>query len=154
MPAEAKAKALADLAAAHVHFKETVRGIPDDKLTLPMHGEWSAKDLIAHVSSWNEMAALDMARIARGHVPCLAAFREADVNEWNAFLMRPRKLFPPAQVFFELEGCYDRMVEALAAVPQAMFQPGNMVANFLMIAIHHYGDHGGHIREWRQQEGV
>ncbi len=154
MTMEAKAKSLADLAAAHVHFKETVRGIPDDKLTVPMHGEWSVKDLIAHVSSWNEMGALDMARVGRGHVPCVAAFREADVDEWNAFLMRPRKLFPPAQVYSELEGCYDMMAEALAAVPQAMFQPGNMVPNFLMIAVHHYGDHGGHIREWRQQQGI
>ncbi len=154
MTADAKAKALADLAAAHVDFKEAVRGIPDDKVTVPMHGDWSAKDLAAHVSSWNEMGALDMRRFARGHVPCIAAFREADVNEWNGFLMRPRKLFPPAQVFHELEGCYDSMAEALAAVPEAMFQPGQMVSNFLMIAVHHYGDHAGHIREWRQREGI
>jgi hypothetical protein len=154
MSAEAKTKALADLGAAHVDFKETARGVPDDKLTVTMHGEWSAKDLIAHVSAWNEMSALDMHRVARDHVPCLAAFREADVNEWNAFLMRPRKLFPPAQVMSELETCYDMLVEALEAMPQAKFEPGQMVSNFLMIAIHHYGDHGGHIREWREGEGT
>ena len=154
MTSEAKAKALADLAAAHVDFKETVRGIPEDRLTVPMHGEWSAKDLIAHISSWNELTALDMRRLARGHVPCIAAFREADVDEWNAFLVRPRKLFPAAQVLSELEGCYDALAEALATVPQAMFEPGSVVRNILAIAVHHYGDHGGHIREWREGEGV
>ncbi len=71
MSSEAKTKALADLAAAHVQFKETVRGIPDDKLAAVVLGEWSAKDVIAHISSWNELAALDMRRIGRGHIPLL-----------------------------------------------------------------------------------
>ncbi len=154
MPSEAKAKALADLAAAHVHFKEVVRDIPGDKLTAVMHGEWTAKDVVAHVASWDEVAALDLRRMGRGHVPTLAAFREVDVDEWNGFLMRGRKLFPPPQVYHELEECYDMLVEALETVPEAMFQQGSMVTNFLAIAIHHYGDHGGHIREWREREEI
>ncbi|MDP2673581.1 MAG: hypothetical protein Q8Q00_01585 [Dehalococcoidia bacterium] len=154
MTSEAKAKALADVAAAHVAFKEVVRCIPEEKLVVPMHGEWSAKDLIAHISSWNEHTSLDARRIARGHVPCIAAFREADVDEWNAFLVRPRKLFPAAQVMFELEGCYDMLVEALGAVPQAMFEPGNMLPNVLAIVVGHYGEHARHIREWREGEGI
>ena len=154
MTSEAKTATLADLAAAHVDLKETVRGIPEDRLSLPMHGEWSVKDLIAHISSWNEFTSLDMRRLARGHVPCMAAFREADVNEWNAFLVRPRKLFPVAQVMAELEGCYEALAEALAAVPQAMFEPGNMVANILLIARGHYREHTGHIRQWRSKEGI
>jgi hypothetical protein len=154
MTADAKTKALADLAAAHLTFKETVRDIPDDKLTVVMLGEWSAKDVIAHVSSWDELSALDLRRIGRGHVPCLAAFREEDVDEWNGFLMRGRKLFPPAQVYHELEGCHDMLVEALETVPEAMFQQGGMVTNFLALAVQHYQDHGGHIRDWREREGV
>src|SRR3972149_1220848 len=142
MTSEAKTKALADLAAAPVGFKETVRGIPEDRLTVPMHGEWSAKDLIAHISSWHEQTALDARRFARGHVPSIAAFREADVDEWNGFLRRPRKLSPPAQVLSELEGSYAMLVEALASVPQAMFEPGNMLPNVLAIVIGHYGHHG------------
>jgi hypothetical protein len=154
MPADAKAKVLADLAAAHIDFKETARAIPAEKLTEVMHGEWSAKDLVAHVASWDEVASLDLRRIGRGHVPTLAAFREADVDEWNAFLMRGRRLFPPPQVFHELEECYDMLVEALETVPEAMFQEGGIVTNLLAITIHHYGDHGGHIREWREREGI
>ena len=152
MSPEAKAKWLADIAAAHVAFKEAIRGIAEERLAAPMHGEWSAKDLIAHVSSWNENTSLDARRIARGHVPCIAAFREADVNEWNAFLMRPRKLFPAAQVLSELEGSYAMLAEALAAVPRAKFEPGNMLPNVLAILVGHYGEHGRHIREWREGE--
>jgi len=154
MSSEAKTKALADLAAAHVGFKETIRGIPDEKLAVVMLGEWSAKDVIAHVGAWDELAALDIRRIGRGHIPCLAAFREEEVDEWNAFYMRGRKLFPPAQVYFELEACYDMLVEALETVPEAMLEQGSLVTNLLAISVHHYEDHGGHIREWRQREGI
>lgn len=154
MSADAKAKILADLAAAHADFRETVRAIPGEKLTEVMHGEWSAKDLAAHVSSWDELASLDLRRIGRGHIPTLAAFREAEVNEWNGFLMRGRKLFPPPQVFHELEECYEMLVEALETVPEAMFQEGGIVTNLLAISVHHYGDHAGHIREWREREGI
>jgi hypothetical protein len=154
MSADSKAKALADLAGAHNGFGEAVRDICENKLTVPMHGDWSVKDLIAHVSVWNEVVALDARRIGRGHVPCLAAFREADVDEWNAFLMRPRRLFPPAQVLHEFRDCYEMLVEALEALPEGMFEPGQMVPNVLAVTVHHYGDHAGHIRDWRQNEGI
>jgi hypothetical protein len=154
MSADAKAKILGDLAAAHADFRETARAVPDDKLAVVMHGEWSAKDLVAHVSSWDEVASLDLRRIGRSHVPTLAAFREADVNDWNAFLMRGRKLFPPPQVFHELEECYDMLVGALETLPEAMFQEGGIVTNLLAVSVHHYGDHAGHIREWREREGI
>jgi hypothetical protein len=154
MSSEAKTKALADLAAAHVDFKETIRGIPEDKLAAVMLGEWSTKDVIAHVGAWDELASLDIRRIGRGHVPTLAAFREAEVDEWNAFYMRGRKLFLPAQVYHELEECYDMLVEALETVPEAMFEQGSLVTNLLAVSVHHYQDHGGHIREWREREGA
>ncbi len=154
MSSEAKTKALADLAAAHNDFKETVQGIPDDKLTTVMLGEWSAKDVIAHVSAWDELASLDLRRIGRGHVPTLAAFREAEVDEWNAFYMRGRKLFLPAQVYHELEECHDMLVEALGTVPDAMFDQGSLVTNLLAVSVHHYQDHADHIREWREREGT
>jgi hypothetical protein len=154
MSTEAKSKALADLAAAHIDFKEAVRGIPSDKLADPVVGEWSAKDVIAHISSWDELASLDLRRIGRGHVPTLAAFREADVDEWNGFFMRGRKLFPAPQVYHELEERYEMLVEALETVPEAMFQQGGMVTNFLAISVHHYQDHAANIREWREREGA
>ncbi len=154
MPAEAKAKALADLAAAHVHFKETVRGIPDDKLTVPMHGEWSVKDLIAHVSSWSEMGALDMARVGRGHVPCVAAFREADVDDWNACLMRSRNLFSLAQAMFELEDARRQLVDALNALPDNLFTAGQMARMLIDGLVHGEQGHAVDIQDWRQKQGA
>ena len=68
--------------------------------------------------------------------------------------MRGRKLFPPAQVYFELEESYDMLVEALETVPEAMLEQGSLVTNLLAISVHHYQDHAGNIREWREREGA
>ena len=149
-----KSDSLADLEAAYRDLQQAVEGIPDDKMAVAWFGEWSAKDILAHAASWDEFASLDLQRIGRGHMPCLAAFKEAEVNDWNGFLMRPRKLFPLAQVRFESGYCHRQLVDALNPLPEAVFAPGNMVSAFLAIAAGHYRNHAGNIRQWRQGEGI
>ena len=149
-----KSNAVADLEAAFRELQAAVDGVPNDQMTAVWFGEWSAKDILAHAASWDEFASLDFQRIGRGHTPCLAAFREADVNDWNGFLMRPRKLFSLAQVRFESGHCHQQLLDALKGLPEAVFAPGNMVAAFLAISTGHYRDHAGGIRRWRQKEGL
>lgn len=154
MSLEVKHKALEDLAAAHVAFKDTVSPIPEDKLIVAMHGDWCAKDLVAHVSSWDEITSLDLSRIGQGHIPQLAALKSSEVDDWNAFMMRGRTLFSPGQVLAELEGRYEMLVEALEAVPEGMFGEGSLAWNMLALDIQHHKEHGGHISAWRQKEGL
>ncbi len=149
-----KSKALADLQAAYQELQQSASGVPDDKMGAVWSGEWSAKDILAHIASWDEFASLDLQRLGRGHMPCLAAFKEAEVNDWNGFLMRPRRLFPLPQVRFESEHCHRQLVDVLNALPEAVFAPGNMAAAFLAIATAHCRDHAGNIRGWRQKEGL
>ncbi len=145
---------IADLEAGYRELQQVVEGVPDDKMATVWFGDWSAKDILAHIASWDEFASLDLQRIGRGHMPCLAAFKEAEVNDWNGFLMRPRRLFPLPQVRFESQHCHKQLVDALSALPDAVFAPGNMVFAFLAIAAAHYRQHAGGIREWRRKEGL
>jgi len=149
-----KSSAIAELEAAFRELQQSVDGLPDDKMTTVWFGDWSAKDILAHIASWDEFASLDLQRLGRGHTPCLAAFREADVNDWNGFLMRPRRLFSLAQVRFESGHCHQQLLEVLGRLPETVFAAGNMAAAFLAISVGHYRDHAGNIRGWRQKEGI
>ena len=149
-----RASAVTDLEAAFRELQQAVDGVPDDKMAAVWFGEWSAKDILAHTASWDEFASLDLQRIGRGHMPCLVAFKEAEVNDWNGFLMRPRRLFPLPQVRFESAHWHERLIDALNALPDAVFAPGNMVSAFLAISTGHYRNHAGNIRDWRRKEGV
>jgi hypothetical protein len=149
-----KSSAIDDVKSGHAELLKAIEGLPDDKMGVVWYGEWSTKDVLAHIASWDEFATLDLRRIGRGHIPCLAAFKEAEVDEWNGFFMRPRKLFALPQVRFEGEHWHDELLDTLDALPDPMFSQGQMVANFVAIAGAHYRDHAGRITEWRQKEGV
>jgi len=131
-----------------------IQGLPNDKLTAPMAGEWSVKDIMGHIASWDEFSADDLRRIARGRIPCLAAFREDEVDNWNAFLMRPRRLFPLPQVQAEFEEARAGMVAALKDLPEALTARGTMVRNIVAVFANHEKSHAQQVREWRQAEGL
>jgi hypothetical protein len=131
-----------------------IQRLPEDKMTAPLAGEWSAKDLMGHIASWDELALGDLRRVARGRIPCLAALRQEDVDDWNAFLMRPRRLFPLPQIQAEFEETRAEVVAALKDVPEGLMGKGQMVRNLLNMLANHEKDHARQVREWRQQEGV
>jgi len=131
-----------------------IRGLPEDKMTAPLAGEWSAKDIMGHIASWDEFTASDLRRIARGRIPCLAAFREDEVDNWNAFLMRPRRVFPFPQIQAEFEEARAEMLAALNDLPEQLMARGTMVRNIVGVFANHEKSHAQQIREWRQQEGV
>jgi hypothetical protein len=130
-----------------------IQGLPDDKMAVPLADDWSAKDIMGHITAWDEVTVSDLRRIARGRLPTLAAFREAEVDSWNAFLIRPRKLFPLPQIRAEFEEARAEMVVALKELPEGLLAQGQMVRNIFAIMANHEKDHARQVREWRQREG-
>jgi hypothetical protein len=151
---EAKAKMLADLASAHVAFKEAILHIPNGRARDAVLGDWTAKDVAAHISSWDEVVCMDLQRLVRGHLPVMAAVNADDVDEWNAVLMKGRFPFPFEQVLSELEECYDMLFEELESVPYSMFKEGGAVERMMLVEIEHYKMHAAHVREWREKAGI
>jgi hypothetical protein len=131
-----------------------IQGLPDDKMAVPLVDDWSAKDVMGHITAWDEVTASDLRRIARGRLPCLAAFREAEVDSWNAFLIRPRKLFPLPQIRAEFGEARAEMVSALKDLPEGLLAQGQMVRNIFAIMTNHEKDHARQVREWRQAHGI
>lgn len=148
-----KQTTIADIEAAYKELRSAIEGVPPDRMSEVFLDQWSAKDLVAHTASWDEFTVADFQRIARRHVPCLIAFKESEVNDWNAFLMRPRKMFPLEQVLFESSHWHGALIDELNGLPDALFGPG-MVANVCVILHSHLREHAGHIRAWREQEGI
>lgn len=144
---------IAKIEAAYKDLRSAIQGVAPDRMSEVFFDQWSAKDLVAHAASWDEFTAADFQRIARGHMPCLIAFEEREVNDWNAFFMGPRKMFPLEQVLFESEYWHAAVVDTLDGLPDALFGPG-VVANVCGILHGHLREHAGHIRSWRQREGI
>ena len=145
---------LAMLQESRSELAGAIQGLPDDKLTVPLADDWSAKDIMGHITAWDEVTVGDLRRIARGRLPTLAAFRESEVDNWNAFLIRPRKLFPLPQIRAEFEEARAEMVAALKDLPEGLLARGQMVRNIFAIMTNHEKDHARQVREWRQAQGI
>lgn len=148
-----KLATIQEIEGAVKELQAAIDGIRPDRMADVFLDEWSAKDILAHTASWAEFTVGDFQRLARGHMPCLVAFKEAEVNDWNAFLMRPRKMFPLEQVTFEFDYWHKTLLDLLGELPEPMFGPG-VLANVCVILHSHLRDHAANIRTWREREGV
>ena len=146
-----KQTTITEIEAASKELLSAVDGVPPDRMTEAFLDQWSAKDILAHTASWAEFTINDAGRLSRGHMPCLVAFKEAEVNDWNAFFMRPRTVFPLEQVLFEFNHWHQSLLVALRDIPDAMFGPG-VLNNVCVILYSHLRDHAGNIRAWRERE--
>ena len=149
-----KSEAMSALETARRQTLEAIEGIPEDKMTAPAFGDWSVKDVLCHLTSWEQSATPDLQRVGRGHIPQLATFRAEDVDEWNAHMMRSRNLFSLPQVIFELEDSHRQLVDTLNALPDNMFASGQMVRMLMDGLVHGEQGHAADIKAWRQKQGA
>jgi hypothetical protein len=153
MHERAKLVSIVDLGSAHRAFKELLLSIPATAFRTPVAGDWSAKDLAAHLSSWDEIVALDLVRLARGHMPMTRELESDHVDELNTVLLRSRKRFPRQQVVRELELCYDALIETIDAVPESVLASDGIGERLIRSQILHYDVHTTTMRRWRSSIG-
>ncbi len=149
-----KSDVIAALEASRRETMEAIDGIPEDKMAAPAFGSWSVKDVLCHLTSWEQFAVPDLQRVGRGHVPQLATLKLEEIDDWNAGLMRSRNLFSLPQVMFELEDSRRRFIDALSSAPDGLFASGQMVRMLTDGLSNGERGHAAEIRDWRQQQGV
>ena len=142
------------LEAARKELVAAIDGLTPEQMAIPVFDDWSVKDILAHIASWEEYALPDFQRVARGHMPALASFREPEVDNWNALVMSLRRNFPLEQVTYELEANRKATIAALDALPDERLAQGQFVRIWATIAAVHDREHGEDIRKWRQKEGI
>ncbi|MDO8616904.1 MAG: DinB family protein [Dehalococcoidia bacterium] len=138
--------ARADLLAA-------IEGLTPEQMTVPVIEDWSAKDILAHVSAWEVQIVPDLERVRDEFAPALAHFREQDVDRWNELMMGLRRTFPLSQVLHELGHWRQEVLRRLDELEERHLSSG-FVPAICAIASGHDRDHAGQIREWRKREGI
>lgn len=148
-----RADALARLGAARRDLLDAIGGLSSDEMTRPVVGDWSVKDLLTHVTSWEEQVAMDLCRLARGHMPALLYFQAEEIDHWNDMIMSLRRNFPVEQVLDELEGGRAELLAGLEPLDDKQFAAGYLSVTIGITAAHD-ADHARQIREWREAQGV
>ena len=62
----------------------SVQGLDEPAMNKVFYGDWSVKDLLAHISGWHHEMTRSMERMARGEKPTPEGVSYADGDAWNA----------------------------------------------------------------------
>lgn len=130
-----------------------IDGLMPDQMTTVAIDDWSVKDILTHLTSWEELLIPDIYRLARGHAAGLASIPQEATDKWNDLLMSVRRHFPLDQVLAEFTETREALLKALDEVPDDQFESGYIAGNCQITALHEWA-HARDIRECRQREGV
>ncbi|MGH2514404.1 MAG: maleylpyruvate isomerase N-terminal domain-containing protein [Ktedonobacterales bacterium] len=112
-----KAEFMERMRTAREALDEAISGLTEDQITQDIvAGEWTVKDILAHLGAWENEAALMVERAARGEDegPAIAE----SVDEWNGRRVSERRRLPLVDVMQEFNEARDRLLTALGAWPE------------------------------------
>jgi uncharacterized protein (TIGR03083 family) len=138
------------LDAAWGAFQEAYAGLDDSRLTEPgVVGDWSVKDLLAHVTIWEEEALKYLPLIiAGGRPPRYATY--GGIDAFNARMTEQKRALSLAAVQAQLDETHRRLVAFIESVPEEQFTTETRFRHRLRLDTYsHYPIHTRAIQEWR-----
>lgn len=97
-------------------FLDCIEGLSENEMQLPgVVGEWSVKDIIAHLSSWEAELVKLLWQAAQGLPPTTAFFTQSSVDETNAAWQKTMKDRPLDKVLADFAAVRKQTIRRLEA---------------------------------------
>jgi len=128
-------------------------GLSDDALTAPgVTGAWSVKDIIAHVTVWEEEALTHLPAILAGRRPPRYAVTHGGIDAFNAQMTQRNRDLTLAQVLRRRDDTHRRLVAFIEAAPESACGGDTRFRRRLRLDTYgHYAVHARAIRAWRER---
>lgn len=140
---------------AWTEFKESYAGLPEAQmLEHGVTGNWSVKDIIAHVTWWEEEALKHLPLILEGGRPPRYSVKYGGINAFNALMTERKKDLSLAEVFKEQTETHQRLIDYIEKAPADQIATETRFRRRIKLdAYSHYPIHAKAIREWRKRSG-
>jgi DinB superfamily len=137
-------------------FQASYAGLSDSQLTEPgVAGEWSVKDIIAHVSWWEEEALRHLPSIIAGERPPRYSTIYGGIDAFNAMMAEQKRDLSLSDVLRQQDDTHRRLVEFIQSVSEDQFTRETRFRRRLRLDTYgHYPIHTASIWEWRQQRSL
>jgi hypothetical protein len=132
-------------------LKESYAGLPDSRLTEPgVVGDWSVKDILAHVTTWEEEALQHLpVIIAGGRPPRYVTF--GGIDAFNAHMAEQKREIALSDIRRRLDETHSRLLDFIRSAPAGQFTRESRARRRLRLDTYgHYPKHAEAIRDWRQ----
>jgi hypothetical protein len=131
-------------------------GLSEPELMAPgVTGTWSVKDIVAHVTSWEEEALTHLPIILDGGKPPRYSLTHGGIDAFNARTTQRNRDVPLAEVLRRRDEMHGRLIEFIQGVPEAEFATDTRVRRRLRLDTYgHYSIHARAIRTWRDRRSA
>jgi uncharacterized protein (TIGR03083 family) len=143
------------LETAWAELRESYAGLSEAEMLAPgVTGGWSVRDLVAHVTWWEEEALKHLPLIREGGTPPRYSTQYGGIDTFNALMTEQRRELPLAEVLRRRDEVHQRLVDYVRAAPEELFVRETRFRRRLRLDSYgHYPKHARAIREWRTRSG-
>lgn len=134
-------------------FQASYAGLADAQLLEPgVTGSWSIRDIIAHVTWWEEEALTHLPLILEGGRPPRYSVKYGGIDAFNALMTQQKKNLSLAEVLQQQADVHLRLIAYLQRAPVEQFTRETRFRRRLRLDTYgHYPKHAHAIRTWREQ---
>jgi uncharacterized protein (TIGR03083 family) len=140
------------LEAAWTALSDAYAGVSDSQLVQPgVVDDWSVKDILAHVTTWEEEALKHLPLIIAGGAPPRYAAQDG-IDAFNARAIEEGRRRSLAKVLRRREETHARLVDFIRSQPEGTFGGQTRARRRLRLDTYgHYPKHTAAIRAWRDR---
>jgi hypothetical protein len=132
-------------------LRQSYAGLSDaELLETGVTSAWSVRDIIAHVTWWEEEALTHLPLILAGGRPPRYSVTYGGIDAFNARMTEQRKHLSLAEVLRQRDDVHHRLVEFIESVPDEHLAGETRFRRRLRLDTYgHYPKHARGIRRWR-----
>jgi hypothetical protein len=147
-----KQQLLKQLEKAWTTIEESYAGLSDSQLMEPgVMDNWSVKDILAHVTTWEEEALKYLPLILTGGKPPRYS-QYGGIDAFNAQMAEQKRGLALSEVQRQLDETHRRLLDYIRSVPEEHFTRETRFRHRLRLDTYsHYPRHAKAIREWRER---
>ena len=151
MTSDPTRRVLERLQTAWAAFTVSYAGLSDAQMLAPgVTGAWSVRDIVAHVTTWEEEALRHLPLILSGGTPPRYSVLYGGIDAFNARTTDDKRGLPLAEVRAHAALTHRRLVEFLHGVPAPRLRGDDRFRRRLRLDTYgHYPLHAEAIRLWR-----
>lgn len=137
-------------------FKTSYEGLSERELLEPgVTKAWSVRDIIAHVTTWEEEALKHLPVMLEGRRPPRYSATYGGIDAFNALVAAKKAGLSLSEVLQQQEATHRRLIEMIGRTPEDQLAAKTRFRRRLRLDTYgHYPGHTKAIRRWRAQRAV
>jgi hypothetical protein len=145
-----KHQLLKKIDSAWQQLKESYSGLSESQMMHPgVTGEWSIKDILGHVTTWEEEALKYLPMVMQERRPPRYKDLYGGMDSFNAMMTEKKHNLSISEILKELDTTHQELIAFLNTIPEEMVASGTRFRHRLRLDTYsHYPKHTKAILEW------